>query len=125
MTAPRDSWLDEEAGPLVRPYTMTHGRTEPATGTAAGLIDLVTTVEGAALPPGHRLGPEHRDILGRAAQPVAVADLAADLGLPLGVIRVLLGDLAQLGMIQVRTARPRPSADPRLLREVIEGLRAL
>ena len=46
--------------------------------------------------------------------------------LPLGVIRVLLADLIQQGMI---TVLPRPSAHPQartdLLKEVLDGLRSL
>jgi hypothetical protein len=55
-----------------------------------------------------------------------VAELAADADLPVGVVRVLLGDLLEAGFVKVR--RPVPPAqlpDERILREVIEGLRAL
>jgi predicted ArsR family transcriptional regulator len=59
-------------------------------------------------------------------EPVTVADVAADLDLPLGVVRVLLGDLIQAKLISVR---PRPTARPQasynLLQEVLDGLRAL
>ncbi|WP_309094671.1 DUF742 domain-containing protein [Streptomyces sp.] len=60
------------------------------------------------------------------AQDVAVAELAAGADLPVGVVRVLLGDLLELGCVTV--SRPVPPAqlpDERILREVIEGLRAL
>ena len=30
MAAPKDRWLDREAGPVVRPYAVTKGRTAPA-----------------------------------------------------------------------------------------------
>jgi hypothetical protein len=55
-----------------------------------------------------------------------VAELAADADLPVGVVRVLLGDLMELGCVTI--SRPVPPAqlpDERILREVIEGLRAL
>ncbi|MCF2437450.1 DUF742 domain-containing protein [Streptomyces thinghirensis] len=56
----------------------------------------------------------------------SVAELAADADLPVGVVRVLLGDLVELGSVTV--SRPVPPAqlpDERILREVIDGLRAL
>ena len=123
MIAPQDRWLDQDAGPLVRPYTVTKGRTEPAAGTAAGLIDVVVAADGP--PSEFRPGPEHRQIVARCQRPVAVADLAADLGLPLGVIQVLLGDLSQRGMIQILPAGSGPERDVRLLRQVLEALRTL
>lgn len=56
----------------------------------------------------------------------SVAELAADADLPVGVVRVLLGDLLEAGHVKV--SRPVPPArlpEMRILREVIEGLRAL
>ncbi|MEU6309476.1 DUF742 domain-containing protein [Streptomyces sp. NPDC047014] len=122
-------WYDAEAGPLVRPYALTGGRTEPgAYGVRFDLIALVAVdpeaPDEAAEP---LLGPEHRALLGRCrAETRSVAELAADADLPVGVVRVLLGDLLEGG--QVRVSRPVPPArlpDERILREVIEGLRAL
>jgi Protein of unknown function (DUF742) len=55
-----------------------------------------------------------------------VADIASDVGLPIGVVRVLLADLIQQSRIRVlpgRLAGQKPSAQ--LLREVLHGLRAL
>ncbi|MFJ6249966.1 MULTISPECIES: DUF742 domain-containing protein [unclassified Streptomyces] len=56
----------------------------------------------------------------------SVAELAAGADLPVGVVRGLLGDLLESGFVRVR--RPVPPArlpDERILREVIDGLRAL
>ena len=41
MIAPKDQWLDRDAGPVVRPYAVTRGRTGPAAGTSLGMIDVV------------------------------------------------------------------------------------
>ncbi|MFD7461769.1 MULTISPECIES: DUF742 domain-containing protein [unclassified Streptomyces] len=126
----RDSqWYDHEAGPLVRPYAMTGGRTKPGpTGVPFDLIALVTLDPGAAGPDGDgMLGPEHRALIELCrAETQSVAELAAGADLPVGVVRVLLGDLLELGRVTV--SRPVPPAqlpDERILREVIEGLRAL
>ncbi|MFJ7962920.1 DUF742 domain-containing protein [Streptomyces sp. NPDC096324] len=126
---PGSQWYDQEAGPLVRPYAVTGGRTTagPA-GTHFDLIALVT-LDGAAAG-AHEdtsFGPEHRTMIELCrAETLSVAELAAGTGLPVGVVRVLLGDLLERGCVTVN--RPVPPAhlpDERILREVIEGLRAL
>ncbi|MDC0768671.1 DUF742 domain-containing protein [Streptomyces sp. HD] len=122
-------WYDSEAGPLVRPYAMTGGRTRPGpTGVRFDLIALVT-LDGAAPGAGEdtAFGPEHRALIELCRpETQSVAELAAGADLPVGVVRVLLGDLLELGCVTV--SRPVPPAqlpDERILREVIEGLRAL
>ncbi|MFD9814606.1 DUF742 domain-containing protein [Streptomyces sp. NPDC059080] len=121
-------WYDDEAGPVVRPYAMTRGRTR--TG-AEGRLDLIALVIAEsrydAADGDHTLSPEQLDIVEwcRAA-PQSVAELAADLDLPVGVVRVLIGDLLDAGLVHL--TRPVPPAelpDEQVLREVIDGLRAL
>ncbi|MEU6370780.1 DUF742 domain-containing protein [Streptomyces sp. NPDC046931] len=126
---PGSQWYDNEAGPLVRPYAMTGGRTRPGpTGVRFDLIALVSLEAGApdADDPAS-LGPEHRALLDLCRiETQSVAELAAGADLPVGVVRVLVGDLLELGC--VRVSRPVPPAqlpDERILREVIAGLRAL
>jgi uncharacterized protein DUF742 len=124
MITPRDSWLDQEAGPVVRPYAMTKGRTMPSDGTPLGMIDIVQATGRPS--DGFRFGPEHRQILDMCRAPVAAVDLASDLDLPFGVVRVLISDLSGHGLLQiVPAARRGPVADARLLRDVLDGLRAL
>ncbi len=120
-------WLDRDLGPVVRPYALTGGRTEPANGE---LLDLVAVVVAGRLAAADddpvSLRPEHRKILGLCLQPVTVADVASETALPLGVVRVLLADLVLQDRITVVPQRPdgeQPSAD--LLKEVLHGLRAL
>ncbi|MFC7220637.1 DUF742 domain-containing protein [Streptomyces polyrhachis] len=122
-------WYDAEAGPLVRPYAMTGGRTRPGpTSVAFDLIALID-VEEAALAQADRaaLGYEHRQLIDLClVETQTVAELAAEADLPVGVIRVLLGDLLEMNVIRV--SRPVPPAllpDEKILREVIDGLRAL
>ncbi|MET7983675.1 MULTISPECIES: DUF742 domain-containing protein [unclassified Streptomyces] len=126
---PGSQWYDQEAGPLVRPYAVTGGRTKsgPA-GTHLDLIALVALGRAASgADEDTSLGPEHRTLIELCrAEPLSVAELAADTGLPVGVVRVLLGDLLERDCVAV--SRPVPPAqlpDERILREVIEGLRAL
>ena len=125
MAAPKDRWLDREAGPVVRPYAVTRGRTMPAAGTSVGLIDVVVAATGAELPASLRLSPEHRQIMARSGRPITVVDLASDIDLPVGVVRVLLSDLSQHGIVRVLTAPRGPVTNERLLRDVLDGLHAL
>ncbi|GAA0267040.1 DUF742 domain-containing protein [Streptomyces polychromogenes] len=122
-------WYDADAGPLVRPYAMTGGRTKPgAHGVRFDLIALVVVdADAGGAADESSLEPEHRALLGLCrAETQSVAELAAEADLPVGVVRVLLGDLLEAG--HVRVSRPVPPArlpEMRILREVIEGLRAL
>ncbi|MFC4533857.1 DUF742 domain-containing protein [Sphaerisporangium dianthi] len=119
-----EQWLDEEAGPIVRPYALIRGRTR-SSGDDLDLIAMVTAT-GAPYTGEAGLGPEEARILKLADRPMSVADIASEIDLPLGVVRVLLGDLQDQDMISVRApahAGPRPNE--RILKEVINGLRAL
>ncbi|MEU9793608.1 DUF742 domain-containing protein [Streptomyces sparsogenes] len=124
--APR--WVDDDAGPVVRPYAMTRGRTRSA---AEGKLDLIAVVVADSVSqarvPDQTLSPEHLDIIEMSRDsPQSVAELAAELDLPVGVVRVLIGDLLHAAL--VRVSRPVPPAelpDEKILREVINGLRAL
>jgi hypothetical protein len=117
-------WLDEEAGPLVRNYALTGGRARPG----ASVFDLMTFVVTTGEPESEaalRLQPEHRTILAIAAQPISVAALASQVRLPLGVVRVLLHDLLELGVIGTHHSRPTAAyPDEDVLEKVIHGLRA-
>jgi hypothetical protein len=126
MSAPRDRWLDRDAGPIVRPYAVTKGRTAPASGSYIGLIDVVMAVANPQLPAYTRLSREHRRLLSHCRQPVTVVDLASDTDLPVGVVRVLLSDLSQYGALRV-VAPPGGGqvTNDRLLRDVLDGLQTL
>ncbi|HEY8985262.1 MAG TPA: DUF742 domain-containing protein [Streptomyces sp.] len=121
-------WFDDEAGPVVRPYAMTRGRTTSPGQHRLDLIAVVVAEPGAGDPEDdHTLSPEHVDIVGLCrTAPQSVAELAAELDLPVGVIRVLVGDLVDKKFVHVN--RPVPPAelpDESILRDVINGLRAL
>lgn len=157
-----DRWFDDAAGPVVRPYAMTRGRTRSSSDEAR--LDLIALViaqsrdgEGDAKPQengdgkgenhegaageengggsqdnadvlaDNSLAPEHVDIVVQCRRaPQSVAELSAELDLPVGVVRVLIGDLIDADW--VRVSRPVPPAelpDESILREVIDGLRAL
>lgn len=121
-----NKWVDRNAGPVVRPYAVTGGRTEPADGEMLDLITIVVDAGHGGDSDAIDFSPEHRRIVTLCRRPATVADVASDTALPLGVVRVLLADLIQTGRIKVLHQRPagqQPSTD--LLREVLHGLRAL
>jgi len=124
---PGDNWRRRESGPVVRPYAVTGGRTEPADGE---VLDLLAVIIATGRHPDDgdsvNLTPEHRRILGMCRRQVTVADVAADTSLPIGVVRVLLADLMIQGAVAVVRQRPagqRTGSD--VLQEILNGLRAL
>ena len=122
-----DKWDAKDSGPVVRPYAVTGGRTEPADGEVLDLIAVVVA-SGTAAGTGDLMAfsPEHRRIFGLCRERATVADIASDTALPLGVVRVLLADLIVQGRVTVLPHQPageRPRAE--LLQEVLHGLRAL
>ncbi|WP_018654752.1 DUF742 domain-containing protein [Actinomadura flavalba] len=119
-----DRFLDDQAGPMVRPYVMTSGRLEPTRGK----FDLITLVVAAGPEPDGQLGlgPEHVSIMRLCQQVMSVAELTGHLDLPVATVRVMLGDLLDKGFINMQ--EPEPEADMhdiRLYKAVIDGLRAL
>lgn len=117
-----ERWFDQDAGPVVRPYALTRGRTRAT--APFGLIDVVMAT--GAWPSEHfRPGPEHWRILGLARRPIPIVDLTSEIDLPVGVVRVLLGDLLSEGMLRIVSAQRQPVSDRRLLRMVLDGLESL
>lgn len=124
-----EHWYEDETGSMVRPYTVTRGRTRPSERHTLDLMSRVTALEpdGAARPDLDHARASLLDLIRRGARPVA--ELAADADLPLTVVRVLLGDLAEAGLVRVDPPRSLPdtgpAADPVLLREIVDRLREL
>jgi hypothetical protein len=120
-------WVRGDGGPVVRPYAVTGGRTESADGETLDLVAVVMAIRGVdADDEEQQRTPEHRRILALCARQATVADIAAAMRLPVGVIRVLLGDLIMTGSVRVVRQRPagqRP--DNNVLQEILNGLRAL
>ena len=106
-------------GVVVRPYVRTGGRTRPAVDLA--IEALVSTAPGAPEPPG----ADHRAIAALCASPRSVAEIAALLEIPLGVARVLVGDLAQDGAVVVHGTSGPDGPDATFMQRVLDGLRRL
>jgi hypothetical protein len=117
--------LDEDAR-VVRPYTLTRGRTRPRRSDLAlealvrGVPGVVTAGETA----------ERRRILELTGSSIqSVAELSAHLSLPLGVVRILVGDLADEGLVLVHSGTPQPQAPAaaqlKVLESVLNGISSL
>jgi hypothetical protein len=113
-----------ETGSLVRPYTKTGGRTRSDYDLA--IEALVSTSERGKAPDA-AVRPEHRSICGICLDTKSVAEVAAHLRLPLGVARVLIGDMAGMGLVLVHQSGmvvgDRPSIE--FMERVLSGLRRL
>jgi hypothetical protein len=120
---PENVWLDADAGPVVRPYAMTRGRTRPTKGQFDLIALIVATqpVTTAAM----ELGPEQATIVELCQRPMSVAEVSAHLDLPVGIVRVLLGDLLDSGFILTREPRRATQPNEPVLKAVISGLRSL
>jgi hypothetical protein len=110
---------------LVRPYVLTRGRTTSSLGTIelhAPVLALITTDQLR-----RTATPEDRKIVELCQTPTSVAELSARLHTPVGVVRVLIGDLADAQMVQVRQTAPEHDEhrDVRLLERLLDGIRAL
>jgi len=123
MSPRGERWFDQEAGPVVRLYALTRGRATPA----GRVLDVVDVVVAASPPDAHAqwLPPEHRLLHELCGAPIAVADLASETGLPLGVVQVLLSDLHRQGLVSVVKPTKGSALDQGVLKSVLEGLRAL
>ena len=115
-----------EEARVVRPYALTRGRTRPVRAGLA-LEALVRGVTGAQDPVGTS---ERRRILDLTRdQILSVAELSAHLSLPLGVVRVLVGDLADEGLVVVHSGSPAATTSPatnlKVLESVLNGISSL
>ena len=109
---------------VVRPYALTRGRTRP--GRADLPLEALVRGVGATDTVGTS---ERRRILElTGGQILSVAELSAHLSLPLGVVRVLVGDLADEGLVVVHSgssAAAAPATNLKVLESVLNGISAL
>ena len=110
---------NETVGRLVRPYTVSDGRTR-----ATSHFTLVTVVRATGAQTQGTFGLEHAQVLALCESPVSVAEVAARMQVPAAVVKVLLSDLAEGGAVVTGHAPP-PSADHYALpdRDLLEAVR--
>jgi Protein of unknown function (DUF742) len=111
------------ASPLVRPYAVTGGRTQPKYQLQIEAMVAASHYEPRDL---SVLSPECQAILGFCRDWRSVAEISAVLRLPLGVARVLVADMAVEGLVRVhQTDHAEGRPDLNLLERVLSGLRKL
>jgi hypothetical protein len=125
MALPTQPWEPEEDAPsarVVRPYTLTGGRTAPK-------VDL--PVEATLRREGNGSEEPTDANLVRILEVCdkrSVAEVSAHVHMPIGVVRVLLGDLVEQGHVRVQaTLTANSSQDERreLIERTLRGLRTL
>jgi hypothetical protein len=115
------SSFGDNGGLRVRPYAITGGRTRSRTDVEIESI-VYRTPKGEK---SNSLPLERGQIIALLTSPQSTAEISARLHLPLGVTRVVIGDLIEEGYVAInsRSATGRP--DLRLLERVLDGLQAL
>jgi len=109
--------------PFVRPYAVTGGRTESRRRLAIEAL-VSTTARGREVM--HTLVPEYEAVCRLCGDLKSVAEIAALLGVPLGVAEVIVGDLAEYGLVDIEPSAGADSApDIKLLERVLSGLQRL
>lgn len=113
---------DAGDGLRVRPYAITGGRTRSTTEVPIEAI-VYRTPKGEQA--AASLTMERGQIVRLLASPQSAAEISARLRLPLGVARVVLGDLVDEGFLALNTRSATGRPDLRLLERVLDGLQAL
>ena len=120
MTSPNQPAADQQR---VRPYAMTGGRTRP-THDALAIESLVSTTSTVELTP--KLTVEQRAIAVLCHDLLSIAEVSAKLHLPLGVVRILVGDMADEHLVTVhRPAHAGDRPDLALLERVLSRLHSI
>jgi hypothetical protein len=121
---PADQGGQEPGASAVRPYAWTRGRTK--SGLDLAIEALVSTSQRAKDQMG-LLQVEHRAVAELCEQTRSVAEVAALLSIPLGVARVVLGDMVGLNLVTVHQTATSAGNEPdlALMERVLSGLRRL
>jgi hypothetical protein len=119
----------EASGRIVRPYTMTGGRT--VTDSPPIALEALVSVTPAGMRMRRRFRWEAAEIIEMSRRETAIIELAALLEVPIGVVRVLADDLRTEGAVKITDPPPVPgpeTAGPEyadLLNKVLDGIKSL
>jgi Protein of unknown function (DUF742) len=119
----RTALARDDDDPFIRPYLLTGGRTAASVPIEA--LVWATGDEDGLMARRRRLSPEHERILEVCRTRQAVAEVAAHLSLPLGVVRVLVGDLDALGLVIVSSVIGDGRDDIVMVERLLDGVRRL
>lgn len=109
---------------IVRPYSWTKGRTRPVQDLA---LETLVSTSTQGRDPARISSSEHQAVVGLCAEVRSVAEVAALLALPLGIARVLLADMIDMGLIRAHGSAPELGSRPdmALMERVLAGLHRL
>ncbi|HEY9563429.1 MAG TPA: DUF742 domain-containing protein [Nocardioides sp.] len=114
------SGTDAAGHDLVRPFIMTGGRTR----TDRRDLRVETMLQALTDQPPDGLPSEQQEILRLCGEPLSVAEVAAKLGLVLGVVQVVAGDLIAQGLVEVHHTDP-VEIELDMLTRMIERVRSI
>lgn len=120
---PAEPAQEESSANYIRPYAWTGGRTR-----SNYRLELETLVSISEFCHPSRLQRiEHHSIAEICRHPRSVAEVGALLGVPLGVAKVLVGDMADLGLVTVHqtVSESGTTSHFMLMERVLSGLRRL
>ena len=109
----------------VRPYALTGGRVRSSTELA---LETIVRLSRAIEIDADSMTSERREICTLSAESMSIAELSAHLGIPLGVVRVIVGDMVTEGILDCHRSAAEGSGggpDLRLLERVLDGIQAL
>ena len=116
---------EDPRGRLVRPYAVTRGRTEPTRDIA--IEALLQTSERGQHAAQHPNRDQRRIVNLCRDRPQSLAEISAHLGLPLGVVRVLVADMISAEMLVLHDVADGGDVADRIdvLERVLVGLHRL
>ncbi|MDI9972726.1 DUF742 domain-containing protein [Rhodococcus sp. IEGM 1307] len=114
----------EDTVSIVRPFILTGGRTESGVDLPLEAV-IVARADGDTVVDGMLAPDELRRVFALCAEPRSVAEIASLASIPLGVARVLVGDLAAAGAVTVNETAGSTGPDRNLMERVLDGLRKL
>jgi hypothetical protein len=110
---------------IVRAYAWTGGRTRSNINLE---IETLVSANDQSWQSAGILQAEHQHVVELCRSPRSVAEVAALMRLPLGVVKVLLGDMAERGLVDVHQTASSAGGDTPdlgLMERVLSGLRRL
>lgn len=121
---PQEEFAYEER--TVRPYAMTGGRTRPR----GDVLPIEALVSALRQPTAQQTAEKRRILELSGSQYMSIAELSAHVKLPVGVVRVIVGDLVDEGLARVHGSSNNNSThDPAttlsVLESVLNGISAL
>lgn len=103
---------------VVRPFIVTSGRTRPLRDD----LRIETLVQSSPASVTAPLKFEEQATVRLCLRPMSLAEIAAALGVPLGVARVIVGDLAAAGHISISEPAELPVSAIERMRDLVRSL---